>query len=101
MDGGGDEGVASLQAGEVVTMKPTPGPWQHDKEANVVFRVVGDRDADIAIVVDEDAGPLISAAPDLLEALEMLRETWTGTSYAQWTTEMHAADCAIAKARGQ
>lgn len=87
--------------------KPTPGPWTVEAPDERPIILSGDGGMVADMIEREDSretqanARLISAAPDLLEALEMLRETWTGTSYAQWTTEMHAADYAIAKARGQ
>ena len=46
-------------------------------------------------------GYLIAAAPDLLEALEGLTKGFDGVAYSAWTSEMHAAVAAIAKAKGE
>lgn len=79
----------------------TPGPWSHDGDGEILAQdnviVVYSHGGQRAVQTDEDAN-LISAAPDLLEALEaMIAMCWDADS----ENEVILARAAIAKARGE
>lgn len=57
------------------TFKGTPGPWRQYK--NDSLRICGADDSDVAEVLAEDDARLIAAAPELLESLMELVETFT------------------------
>lgn len=91
----------------------TPGPWRFDDDGEVRAYGTDDEFGDelldnIAVVYGEENGPLIAAAPDLLEALIAIHDReWADGNLAEG--HRHAAEmwriadetlAAIAKARG-
>ncbi len=94
-----------------MTAKHTPGPWREGERGMIE---AASREGTLSEAVGAVAfvyGPfdphgranakLISAAPDLLDALEEYHRVASAVPYAQWTPAMHKAQDAIAKARGQ
>ncbi len=104
--------------------KPTPGPWVVGREAAIDYRPYHITGADGGSLVAWCAGGgpkraimgpeeganarLIAAAPDMLEALRMAKETirvWHGPNawdiYDRASPEMKAINSAIAKAEGR
>lgn len=94
--------------------KYTPGPWQYVFEGGTTaFIVEADGSTIICIRVTENTTAhknlatnirLIAAAPDLLKALNLMRERFLDTEgdHGRWEREAtEAADAAIAKATGQ
>lgn len=110
--------------------KHTPGPWQvegvrHTGDLKIgsdarLHMVGPDGDAVCAVFYDMKTGRglrdarLIAAAPELLEALETIRNCWAGHSEecafaknyhdkcdCDWPEIAAKCDAAIAKARGQ
>jgi len=88
--------------------KHTPGPWYINPikaNANGNRRIMAEQCTPVAVVPDHlvaDAR-LIAAAPDLLEALELMLDRFRDTegSHGQWEEEAtENARAAIAKATG-
>jgi hypothetical protein len=85
-------------------MSHTPGPWTYAKNERVVGPS-GNTIADCRYKNGRHDGPLVAAAPELLEALRLLREIEWAVSIdcngeereAAWTK----ARAAIAKVEGQ
>jgi hypothetical protein len=78
-------------------MTHTKGKWKYDPEMNAVY--AGNEEI---IVVYENMlqftgdGHIIAAAPDMLEALEVIVKDWEGEP-----EDMFWATAAIAKAKGE
>lgn len=96
--------------------KHTPGPWVAEPEQasdgrgiaicaphnGWIVATITPEDGRPADVIDEANAALISAAPDLLAALEaMLVSVYRNAPMLSHTMEYDAARAAIAKARGQ
>lgn len=88
-------------------MKNTPGPWYRH---NSYFVVVRDANDKFICELDEDGdnkeadANLIAAAPELLEALEELRDCVNGVLDGDYTIDHFStqyADKVIAKAKGE
>ncbi len=90
----------------------TPGPWcVNDLYADTEIRGPENSGAMICVmspwgIAADDPSPqranarLIAAAPDLLAATEALLDAITGANGSKELTAIHAAVCAIHKARG-
>jgi len=96
---------------ETMTHTHTPGPWKID--GNYILSGCGNYHLSLMTMIDEDMDDewkanarLISAAPDLLEALEgLLHGSRKVTSQEDWNAEREEASAtaraAIAKATGK
>ena len=94
--------------------KHTPGPWvisannpflirAGDSETGRHIAQAGPANYHPSFAIDEPNARLIAAAPELLEALEELRDLMQGViegDYAPDSFTLQVADAAIAKARG-
>jgi hypothetical protein len=86
--------------------KHTPGPWWYDAANNAVYDTAGN----VIIVYEgqlqfKSDGPLIAAAPDLLDALKRLLEfvmehTDPTVATMEFAAEYERSRAAIAKAEG-
>jgi hypothetical protein len=100
--------------------KHTPGPWSpHGAEvigtentpkgkgflivakAGTWVEVSGTVSVHVSSDIAFANARLIAAAPDLLVALERMMKSANSVPYAQWTPDMHQADAAIRKAKGE
>lgn len=86
--------------------KHTPGPWQaqtfssHELQTDFAMVAIGKRAHIIGYSEEDQANArLIAAAPDLLEALELMVDTYDNGGWPSSTLVI--ARAAIAKAKGE
>ena len=82
-------------------MKHTPGPWTYDKASGAV---IYNENVMIGRVFQDKNGPLIAAAPEILEALQLVQPFCilrgsANVDEEQWRNVMDAVERAIAKAK--
>ena len=83
-----------------MTNKHTPGPWRLEKYTDRL-RVQNTAGVNVAEVIDQNAGPLLAAAPELLAALERVMECHRlKISLVTNAGAVEQARAAIAKAKG-
>jgi len=86
--------------------KHTPGPWIVETYHNGLFKIIKELDKTKSLSgqvwtrLEADA-QLISAAPEMLEALEVMVSVYSEISQLKETYAMQKAKDAIAKARGE
>lgn len=80
-------------------MNHNRGPWHAAKSANRQGLVVSESTgANIAVTYDKRDAAIVAAAPDLLDALQMLLKMTEDGDVT--TVELNEARAAIAKAKG-
>lgn len=80
--------------------KHTPGPWRLEKYTDRL-RVQNTAGVNVAEVIDQNAGPLLAAAPDMLAALEFCADALNTEAGGLYKAHIEQARAAIAKAKSE